>query len=399
MNFKSAETKTVAISFIAFVALGMSSGLLGLAWPSMQKQFGLPLDGVNTYFVLSTIAYSIASFAIGRMMARLGSGMALLAGAVLIALGLFVIASASTWALIVAIVFVLGLGSGTVDAGLNMYIAAYHSARQMNWLHACFGAGVTIGPLIMTFVLQQNLGWQMGYIIVGVAMILVIILLAATRGLWRTEGFQNAENKPVDRANFVETLRAPVVWFSMLTFLAYVGVELGVGQWIYTLLTQSRGMETGIAGVLVSLYWAVFTGGRIFFGIIANRFEINHLLRACMLSMIVGVALLWWNPLNVVGIAGLLILGVAQAPIFPLLMTGTANRVGAENAENTISLQMGAVGIGGAILPGLIGTLGKNLGLETMPLVFLVMAIVVFACHELTHLPRVVQPAMSSAGD
>src|SRR5258708_8627103 len=202
MNIKSFRTDTVTISFLAFIALGMSGGLLGLAWPSMQKQFGLPLDGVNTYFILATIVYSISSFSIGRLMARFGSGTVLLVGSTLAALSLAGMATANAWGIIVVLAFVSGLGSGIVDAGLNMYIATYHSARQMNWLHASFGVGVTIGPLIMTFVLQQKLDWQMGYVIVAAFMLLVIFWLAVTRSLWRTEGFQTSETTPVSPANF-----------------------------------------------------------------------------------------------------------------------------------------------------------------------------------------------------
>src|SRR5579859_5419700 len=119
MNIKSVGTNTVTISFLAFIALGMSSGLLGLAWPSMQKQFGLPLDGVTTYFVLYTVAYTLSSFLIGRMMARFGSGIVLLAGSTLEVLSIFGMASANAWVIIVALAFVSGLGGGIVDAGLN----------------------------------------------------------------------------------------------------------------------------------------------------------------------------------------------------------------------------------------------------------------------------------------
>src|SRR5258708_28514463 len=160
----------------------------------------------------------------------------------------------------------------------------------------------------------------------------------------------------------------------MITFLAYVGVELGLGQWIYTLLTQSRGIDTGLAGILVSIFWGVFTGGRILFGVIANRFEINRLLQACMLALIAGAVLLWWNPVNAVGLLGLFLIGVAQAPIFPLLMTGTARRVGAEHAENTISLQMGAVGIGGRPFSRLIRSLRKEMWVGEETLVFIGIA-------------------------
>src|SRR5678816_4604071 len=92
----------------------------------------------------------------------------------------------------------------------NMYIATYHTARQMNWLHACFGIGITAGPLIMTFVLQRELGWQMGYAIVGVMLIILIVMYIITRRQWRNEGLQTTENKPVQRASIGKSLRVPV---------------------------------------------------------------------------------------------------------------------------------------------------------------------------------------------
>jgi fucose permease len=277
-----------------------------------------------------------------------------------------------------------------------MYMATYHSPRQMSWLHAFFGVGITVGPLIMTFVLTQKLGWQAGYVVVATILIAVILLIGYTRRLWRSEGFTNAENKPVKRATFAETIRVPVVWFSMATYLAYVGLEIGIGQWAYTLLTESRGISPAFAGPWVSVYWGAFTGGRFVFGAIANRFRTERLLRMCMLAVIVGVVIFWWNPANIGGFIGLAIIGVAQAPIFPLLMSDTAQRVGVEHAENGISMQMGAVGLGSAILPGLLGTIGKNFGLETMAATFVVMSVIVFGFHELTILKRVKEPVIKA---
>jgi fucose permease len=354
----------------------------------MRQEFNLPLDAVSILFFVNTGAYSLAGFYIGRLMTRFGSGSTLLTGVSLIAVCMFGIAASSVWVAVIAFTFVLGFGSGILDAGLNLYFATYHSARQMSWLHASFGLGITFGPLIMTFVLQQNLKWQTGYAIVGVTLIAIILMFALTRHQWRTEGFQTVENKPVRRAGFAETLATPVVWFSMATFLVYVGTEIGIGQWAYTLLTESRAIAPGIAGLCVSIYWGAFTGGRILFGVVADRFEITRILRFAMLGMVAGTFLFWWNPASAVALLGLVVVGFAQAPIFPMFMSDTPQRVGAEHAENTISLQMGTIGIGTAILPSLLGTIGKNAGLEMMATSFVLMAVLVFIFHELTRIRR-----------
>lgn len=185
----------------------------------------------------------------------------------------------------------------------------------------------------------------------------------------------------------------------MITFLTYVSVELGIGQWAYTLLTQSRGIAPEAAGTWVSIYWGVFTGGRVFFGFIANRLDSTRLLRWCLLAVVVGAFMLAWNPLPIIGSIGLIVIGFAEAPIFAMLMTTTPQRVGLEHAENGVSLQMVCVGAGSAILPGLIGTVGKNFGLETMTLSFVAVAVIAFVFHELAHLAYTGRPALSGAGD
>src|SRR5579859_5556637 len=272
---KDGWTRTALIAFIAFVGLGLNSGLLGVAWPSMRDQFGLRLDTVGILILVSTVTYALAGFSIGRLTAHFGAGTILMTGAGLMALCLLGTAIAPAWILIILLALISGFGTGLIDAGLNLYVATYHTAQQMNILHACFGIGITLGPLIMTFVLQQKLGWQMGYAIVGLILIAVTVSFALTRKLWRIEGIQTSDNAPLIRANFAQTIRLPEVWFSLATFLAYVGMELGIGQWAYSLLTDSRKIAPEIAGPWVAIYWGAFTGGRIFWSVFANRFQIE----------------------------------------------------------------------------------------------------------------------------
>jgi fucose permease len=396
MTSKNAGTKTILVAFLAFAGLGLSAGLLGVAWPYMQDEFNLALDAVSVLMLAQTISYTLASFIIGRVMARLGSGTSLVGGALIITLCALAISLSSTWFMVVVFGLIAGFGSGIIDAGLNMYVTTYHSARDMNWLHASFGIGITLGPLLMTYC-ALNLKWQVGYAITGGALFIVLALLIVTRHLWRNEGFQSAENTPVRRASFSQSLRLPVLWFSMITFLGYVGVEIGIGQWAYTLLTESRGIAPEVAGTWVSIYWGVFTGGRIFFGFIADRFNAVRLLRWCMLAAVFGTLIFAWNPLPVIGSIGLIVVGFAEAPIFAMLMTTTPQRVGLEHAENGVSLQMVSVGIGSAILPGLIGTIGKNFGLESMTIAFVAVAVVAFVFHELARLAYTGRPVLSGA--
>src|SRR5450432_3437216 len=143
MTSKNAENRTIIVAFLTFVGLGLSAGLIGVAWPYMQKDFNLALDSVSVLLLLQTITYTLASFFIGRTLARFGSGISLVSGMLIMTLCFFGIAISSTWVMVLVFSLIFGFGSGIIDAGLNMYVTTYHSVREMNWLHASFGIGIT----------------------------------------------------------------------------------------------------------------------------------------------------------------------------------------------------------------------------------------------------------------
>src|SRR5258708_35381109 len=66
-------------------------------------------------------------------------------------------------------------------------------------------------------------------------------------------------------ASLWQTLRLPVAWLSMLLFIAYTGVELGIGQWAFPLLVSARGPGTVEAGPRRLLLQAAPPARRVFF--------------------------------------------------------------------------------------------------------------------------------------
>lgn len=374
---------TIVVAYISFIGLGMNAGLLGLAWPSIQQEFGTRLDAVGILLLASTLGYLSASFFSGTLAFRLGAGRMFALGAVIMAFGLLSVALAQSWWLLVGMLLIGGFGSGTIDAGLNAYLAQHHGERAMNWLHASFGVGVTVGPLIMTAVLTSDLSWRVGYAIVCGCIVVVAVLFLATLSSWRGIVTQT-EGTPVQRTSIGATLRMPLVWMGILMFFLYAGLEATPGQWVFTWFTQARHIAEEAAGLWVSVYWGSFTIGRVFFGAIITRVNTLTLLRGCMLGAVVGALLLWWNPVEWIGFAGLTLLGFAQAPLFPVLISNTPRRVGAHNAPNAIGFQVAGAGVGIAVLPALAGVLAQGISLETIPPFIVVAAVLMIVLHELS---------------
>jgi MFS family permease len=120
----------------------------------------------------------------GYLVQRLGLGRLLTLGTFFIASGLTGYVLSSSWGFFLGCAFVAGMGVGSIHGGLNAYAAEQFSGRQVNWMHACYGLGATIGPLIMTAAIQQTGTWRWGYTIVAVCMLGMSVAFALTRRRW-----------------------------------------------------------------------------------------------------------------------------------------------------------------------------------------------------------------------
>ena len=390
MNKYRAYIGLILLSFIAFISLGLPDGLLGVAWPSIRETFSLRLDALGILLVASTSGYITSSFLSGKLIAKLGVGGTLAASCFLTGAGLIGYTLVPAWWMMVLLGVVAGLGAGAIDAGLNTYIASHFGEGLMQWLHASFGVGVTLGPLIMTAGLNWFNDWHWGYQNVGTAQILLAGCFLLTLRMWqRTPELPHEEEKKEMRLTdyntpISETLKQSSVWMSLLMFFIYTGIEVSFGSWTYSLLTLSRNVPTEVAGLWSGSYWATFTLGRILAGLLTRRLGVKNLLVLGQVAAACGAVLLWWNPFPTASIIAVSIIGFALAPIFPALVSLTSLRVGDHHAANTIGMQISAAGFGAAVIPGLAGVLAENISLEAIPVYLTILFGVLIATYFIT---------------
>lgn len=394
----------VFLAFIAFVALGLPDGLLGVGWPSIRTGFAVPLDAIGMFLTSVMIGYMTSSFLSGWLLSHAGVGRILAASCGLTGLALISYTLVPQWWMMVLLGVFAGLGAGGIDAGLNTYVATHFGEGLMQWLHACWGVGITIGPIIMTVGLTALNSWRFGYRVVGGYQIVLAACFVLTLAMWSRNdappggGGGEAEKKLTDyKTPMGETLRQPQVWLSVLLFFLYVGAEGSLGTWSYTLLTESRGVDKTLAGFFTGSYWFTFTIGRILAGLVARRVGVNRLVLGGLAGALLGGALLIWNPCEMANVAAVALIGVAIAPIFPAMMSGTRARVGDHFAANTIGMQMAATGLGTVVIPSTMGVLARHISLEIIPVYLLAVYAGLSGLYILAMRPRKVRAAAVSA--
>ncbi len=393
----------ILLAFIAFIALGLPDGLLGVGWPSIRAGFSIPLDAIGLLLTASITGYTTSSFLSGFLLSRMGVGRMLAASCFLTGLALIGYTLVPQWWMMVLLGVFAGLGAGAIDAGLNTYVAAHFGEGLMQWLHASWGVGITSGPIIMTLGLTLWNQWRFGYRVVGVFQIALAVGFMLTLAMWSKNGAPGGaeageEKKLTDyKTPIGETLRQPMVWLSVLLFFLYVGAETALGTWTYTLLTESRGVAHALAGFFAGSYWFTFTVGRIAAGVVARRVGVNRLVLGGLVGALLGSVLLIWNPSQFANLLAVAVIGLAIAPIFPAMMSGTRTRVGDKFAANTIGMQMATTGLGIAVIPSLMGVLARQISLEVIPVSLLAVYAALLGAYLLALRPQKLAAAAAAA--
>ncbi len=373
------------LSYIGFIALGLPDTVLGVAWPSLRASFGLSQSALGSVLMAGLCGYFLSGLAAGSLLVRLGPGGLLAASSALVAGGLFAYAVAPSWSWFFPVGAVLGLGSGAIDAGLNSYAARHFSVRHVNWLHACWGVGASIGPLVMTNAIARGFGYSSGYVLLAAALGSVALAFFVTRRMWRDSERGDTSSVPPlsSRAtgNFRGTVKSSRVWLAVATFFVYTGLEATLGQWSFTLMREGRGLGVEAAGLWTAAFWASLMLGRIAMGFVVERTGPDRLLRIASVGALIGV-LAFAVSSGLLGRLGLLLAGVSLAPVFPTLMARTPARLGSALAEHAFGLQVSAGALAAALLPGVVGLIIAQTGLRAIGVSAVALSAAFMVLHE-----------------
>jgi fucose permease len=347
---------------------------------------------LGVLLIVGVSASVLASLFTGRLLPRARTGPVVAAGAVAIAMALAAEAAApSIWVFAGGMV-VFGVGIGALDTALNAHAAAYFGPRRINWMHASYGLGATLGPLLATGLLTAGLDWRGVFGVQAAIQGMAAVLLASAGRAWNSRpprlvpAPQSATPSatPPDLQEVAPTADVPAL--ALLTAAAFAAVECGIessaGVWGYVFLTAGRGLPGEAAAVVVSAYWATMFAGRAVLGPVAERFGPGRVLTGGVAGLVAGAVLLTVPGPAAVPVAGLVVVGLAAAPIFPLLTLTTAQRAGGADTTWAVSLQVAASAGGSAALPAGLGLVIGALTATAFGPALLVLSLVLAGLHR-----------------
>lgn len=374
----------LAIIYIAFISLGLPDSLLGAAWPVMYEELGVPISYAGIVTMIIAAGTIVSSLLSDWLMRKVGAGVITAVSVFMTAAALFGFSASHSFLLLCLWAVPYGLGAGAVDAALNNYVALHFSSRHMNWLHCFWSVGAAASPYIMSYCLTGGFGWNNGYRSVAVVQTILTAALFLSLPLWKRRRLEGAEGESAAKAlSLPRAVKIKGVPFVLIMFFGYCALEQAAGLWASSYLVQFRGVDTDTAAWSASLFYLGIAAGRFLCGFVAERLGDRRLIRIGILTMIGGVLLIALPvPYDAFTLAGLLIVGLGCAPVYPSVIHSTPANFGKENSQAIIGIQMASAYVGTTFMPPLFGLIAAHIHIGVYPAFLLALAVLMLCMSE-----------------
>ena len=358
----------LAIIYLSFISLGLPDALLGAAWPVMHGDLGVSVSYAGAISLTIAAGTVVSSLLSDRLTKLLGPGRVTAISVGMTAVALLGFSLSNSFWMLCLWAIPYGLGAGSVDAALNNYVALHYASRHMSWLHCMWGLGASVGPYIMGWALTGGMRWTMGYRIISLIQILLTAVIVISIPKWKKAPGTTEEGTPAKPLGLGQVLRITGAKEVMIAFFCYCALEQTAALWASSYLVMRDGLDPDTAASLASLFYIGITAGRLISGFVTFRVNDENMIRLGQGIAALGIVVMILPFGYIATMAGLLLIGLGCAPIYPCIIHSTPDHFGAENSQALIGVQMASAYVGICAMPPLFGLVADFVSVSILPL-------------------------------
>lgn len=374
----------VALVMITFFVISLLTNILGPIVPDIISSFHVSLAAAGFLAFAFFIAYGVMSIPAGFLVERFTEKPVMILAFLAGTLGSLSFALFPRYHVAMISYFVIGAGMAVLQVAINPLLRVSggeeHYAFNSALAQFVFGSASFLSPWIYSY-LVLNLGrplaahniflrilerltpsglpWASIYWIFAVSTLVMIAVLTLSRF---PQVQHTAEESPGSLEMYRRLARKPVVWMYFIAMVAYVGCEQGTADWISKFLSQYHGFDPHTAGAAaVSWFWGLMTAGCAVGMLLLKIFDSRRVLIGTSIGALICLSAALFGPANI-SVVAFPAIGLFASVMWPIIISLALNSV-AEHHGSFAGILGTGMGIGGALVPVIIGRIGDHLGL------------------------------------
>ena len=375
----------VALVMITFFVISLLTNVVGPLVPDIINSFHVTLTAAAFLAFSFFIAYGVMSIPAGFLVERLTEKPVMILAFLSGTLGSLSFALYPEYRVALVSYFVMGAGMAVLQVAINPLLRV--SGGEEHYAFYCalaqfvFGAASFLSPRIYSYLVlnlekrgpdvnlllrvlgrltPRGLPWASIYWIFAVSTLLMIAVLAMSK-------FPGVQHTTEESAGswemYLSLARKKVVWAYFISMLAYVGCEQGTADWISKFLVQYHGFDPHTTGAnAVSWFWGLMTVGCLAGMLLLKIFDSRRVLIGASVGALLCLSAALFGSAGVSCLAFPAI-GLFASVMWPIVISLALNSV-AEHHGSFAGILGTAMGIGGAVVPVIIGRIGDHVGLR-----------------------------------
>jgi fucose permease len=366
-----------------YFTFALVTNITGPLFPYWKEQFNLSNFSTSLLGSAFFLAYGLTSLPQGYLLEIIGSKKTFVWGSALILLGSLAFALNPTYEFGLMSVFFIGIGVTALQIVGNLLVKKIDDdpnkySKNLTLAQVFCGIGGLGGGFLINYLVKNlNLEWSYCYyIFAGLAAVLTIFALITFIPEDNSAKPENKANASTTLADYLTLLKNPLMIIFAMGIFVYVGIEVGVANFISEFLKTSHNMEPTQGGnFVVPMYWLAQSVGRFSGGYVLNYLDAPKALivysAACLASLLFALLI----PSAVLSCVGFIAVGFFTSIMFPSIFSLAVNQFGIKNEPYVAGILCTAI-IGGSVTQLLIGWFSDVS--KSLPLSLTVMGVISF---------------------
>lgn len=379
--------------FGGYVLYGLSGSLMNSVWPEAAKDIGVQVALIGVVTTLCNIASGVAGAFTYKIRRQLGTNRTISIGLLFMAISLIMFYFAQNMIVIGTAFIILGIGNAIVDVGSNSYIVKAYDARSVSMLHACWGIGSAVGPVIMAFVIAKFTNYRIGFIVGAVLNIIIITILRFMKRKWEANKKDLSEElldlhtvseaEKTSKSKFTDVVKIHLALPMMICFFFANGLNGLFNSWMSTIFVTQRNISVIEGANIATIFFLSLTITRIVLGFIASKFKTKNIVIAGVIISILGTLFMFVQSKNLLFIyANAIVLGIGISPIMPFLNHYIKELFGKDSVGEILSF-CAVFNLTGAGISSFVGTLFvRAFGMEKIQIYIMVLAVILLLIYS-----------------
>lgn len=360
---KSVSPKLIiALNYLVFLFFGMFMGGIGTVFNELAIQTNSTLTAVGGIITFLFLGSLLAQIVAGPLTDRFGHSNILVSALIILGLGIIGFSFAHSLPVMLALVFVAGIGQGGVDIGTNLVVsdaAPGNNTSALNLLHFFFGLGAFIGPALIGFAIASTgSGLLVHRLTAGALVLLGITIYFLLRDI---------QSKPAqalapggEKGSGFRIYFTPLLWLFGLLMVVYVGLEFGLGSWITNYMTLTTGVALEYGALTTSVFWGALALGRLAGAAASAKMSRTRLTAIALIGSLVGaVGMILSRGQIWPTVFCIALISFFFGPVYPTTVAWTISEFSSEQGK-AVGFLVALGNIGGILLPWVAGILLIN---------------------------------------